>query len=102
MLIRKAPHLTFADVTPKHVYLNRRNFLHGLGVAGAATIIGQRFASLLSPSGTVFAGNKLTTVKSNYTDDEKISSMNDVTHYNNFYEFGTDKGDPAKNAQNFR
>jgi len=38
MLIRKTPDLTYADVTPKDVYFNRRNFLRGLGIAGAATV----------------------------------------------------------------
>jgi methionine sulfoxide reductase catalytic subunit len=102
MFIKKSSQLTHADVTPKDVYFNRRNFLSGLGFAGAAAVIGQRFASILSPAEKALALTKLTTVKSPYTVDEKISSMNDVTHYNNFYEFGTDKSDPAKNAQNFR
>src|SRR6266571_1681 len=102
MLIKHEPALALADITPKDVYFNRRNFLRGLGIAGAAAVVGKRFASILSPSTTAFAGTKLTTIKSNYRVDEKISSENDVTHYNNFYEFGSDKGDPAKNAQNFR
>jgi sulfoxide reductase catalytic subunit YedY len=102
MLIRKAPELSHADVTPRDVYLNRRNFLRGLGIVGAAAVVAERFASVLAPGDKVLAGSKLTTVKSAYTVDEKISSMNDVTHYNNFYEFGTDKSDPAKNAQDFR
>src|SRR6266700_6197464 len=102
MLIKHEPALALADITPKDVYFNRRNFLRGLGIAGAAAVVGKRFASILSPSTTAFAGTKLTTNKSNYRVDEKISSENDVTHYNNFYEFGSDKGDPAKNAQNFR
>jgi methionine sulfoxide reductase catalytic subunit len=100
--MKKPPELTNADVTPKNLYFNRRNFLRGLGIAGAATVVGERFASILSDSSTVLANSKLTTVKSSYTVDEKITPVNDVTHYNNFYEFGTDKGDPAKNAQNFR
>src|SRR6476660_5225362 len=102
MLIKKPTQLSYEDVTPKSIYSNRRNLLRGLGIAGAAAIVGEHFASLLSPSTRAFAGSKLTTVKSAYTIDEKISSFNDVTHYNNFYEFGTDKTDPAKNAQNFR
>ena len=101
MLIKNKPELTYADVTPKNLYFNRRNFLRGLGVIGATTVIGERFSSILSRS-SVHASTKLSTVKSNYTVDEKVTSENDVTHYNNFYEFGTDKGDPAKNAQNFR
>ena len=102
MLIKHEPALALADITPKEVYFNRRNFLRGLGIAGAATVVGERFSSLLSPPTTAFASTKLTTIKSDYSVDEKISSQNDVTHYNNFYEFGSDKGDPAKNAQNFR
>jgi sulfoxide reductase catalytic subunit YedY len=102
MLIKQASPLALADSTPKETYFNRRSFLRGLGIAGAATVVGERFSSLLSPPTTALAGTKLTTIKSNYLVDEKISSENDVTHYNNFYEFGSDKGDPAKNAQNFR
>jgi len=102
MLTKTKPRLSLADVTPKNVYLNRRNFLAGLGIAGATAVVAERFASILSPSEKVLAGSKLTTVKSNYTVPEKISSMNDVTHYNNFYEFGADKSDPARNSQNFR
>ena len=102
MLIKKQTGLTAADVTPKNIYFNRRNFLRGLGIAGAATVIGERFSSVLSHHGIVHANTKLSTVKSNYIVNEKITPEDDVTHYNNFYEFGTDKGDPAKNAQNFR
>ena len=102
MLIRtkSASELSQADVTPKDVYLGRRRFLQSLGIAGAA-VAGGRLYRAFSPE-TVEAGSKLTTVKSAYKVDEKISSMDDVTHYNNFYEFGSDKGDPAKNAQKFR
>ena len=102
MLIKNKPKLTYAEVTPKNLYFNRRNFLRGLSIAGAATLVGERFASILSQPGSIQANSKLVTVKSNYTVDEKVTSENDVTHYNNFYEFGSDKGDPAKNAQNFR
>jgi len=102
MLIKNKPELTYVDVTPKNLYFNRRNFLRGLSIAGAATLVGDRFASILSHPGSIQANSKLATVKSNYTVEEKVTSENDVTHYNNFYEFGTDKGDPAKNAQNFR
>ena len=102
MPIKNKPKLTYAEVTPKNLYFNRRNFLRGLSIAGAATLVGERFASILSQPGSIQADSKLATVRSNYTVDEKVTSENDVTHYNNFYEFGTDKGDPAKNAQNFR
>ena len=98
MLIKKPSGLRQADVTPRQVYWNRRKFLEGLGVAGAAAVSGRALMRLWSP-GVAYAGTKLNTVKSSYTLDEKITPANDVTHYNNFYEFGSDKGDPAKNSQ---
>src|SRR6202045_3689514 len=102
MLIRRTPDLTYADVTPKAVYLNRRKFLGGLGIASAAAVAGRGLLELVSPSRSVAANTKLTTIKSPLSStDEKINTYNDVTHYNNFYEFGVDKDQPAKNAQRF-
>jgi len=103
MLLRKTPDLTYADVTPRAVYLNRRKFLKAVGLAGAAAAAGEGLWKLGSPSQIVHATTKLTgVVKGPYGTDEKPTPYNDITHYNNFYEFGTDKTDPAKNAQNFR
>jgi len=102
MLIRRASDLTYADVTPKCIYLNRRKFLRGMGLAGVAAVAGKGLLDLVSPSRSVYAGTKLDTIKGPFNTDEKITPAADVTHYNNFYEFGTDKGDPARNAQNFR
>jgi len=103
MLIRKAPDLTYADITPKSVYLDRRKFLQAVGIVGAAAAAGKGILELALPSQPVLAGTKLTgLVKSPFSTTEKESTFNDVTHYNNFYEFGTDKGDPAKNSQNFK
>jgi sulfoxide reductase catalytic subunit YedY len=96
MTIRKPSDLPYSEVTPKQVYLNRRRFLGAAPIALGA-LIGSRVAQ---------ATTKLIGVaKSSYTVDEKvdkISPLDVITHYNNFYEFGTDKEDPAKNAQNFR
>jgi len=100
MLLRKPTDLTYADVTPKSVYLDRRKFLHGMGLAGIAAVAGRRLLDLAIPSQSVHAGTKLTTIKGPFSTDEKINSFNDVTHYNNFYEFGVDKDQPAKNSQN--
>jgi methionine sulfoxide reductase catalytic subunit len=102
MLIRRSPDLTHADVTPKYVYLDRRKFLRGMGLVGVAAIAGRNLIELVSPSSSVQAVTKLETIKGPFNTDEKVTPYNDVTHYNNFYEFGTDKGDPAKNSQNFR
>jgi len=102
MVIRKAPDLTYADITPKSVYLNRRKFLQAMGIAGATAAAGTSLFGLAFPSRTAFAATKFTGLaKSPFSTTEKQNTYEDVTHYNNFYEFGTDKGDPAKNSKNF-
>jgi methionine sulfoxide reductase catalytic subunit len=103
MLIRKAPDLTYADVTPRSVYIDRRNFLRAMGIVGATAVAGKGFLELASPSQMAFAATKFTGLtKSPFSTTEKQNSLEDVSHYNNYYEFGTDKGDPAKNSQNFK
>jgi methionine sulfoxide reductase catalytic subunit len=102
MLIRNAADLTYADVTPKSVYLNRRKFLQAMGIVGATAVAGKGLFDLAFPSQSAFAATKFTGLaKSPFSTTEKQNSYEDVTHYNNFYEFGTDKGDPAKNSKNF-
>src|SRR6202045_1747441 len=101
MLLRKSLELTYADITPRSVYLDRRKFLRGMGIAGLAAVGGEHLLDLAVPSRSVYAGTKLTTIKGPFSTDEKINSFNDVTHYNNFYEFGVDKDQPAKNSQKF-
>jgi methionine sulfoxide reductase catalytic subunit len=103
MLVRRAPELAYRDITPKSAYFDRRRFLQGMGIAGLAAAAGRGLMDLVSPSITAQATTKLTgLVKSPYNTGEKQTPYDDVTHYNNFYEFGTDKGDPAKNSQKFR
>ena len=103
MLLRKAPDLTYADVTPRSVYLHRRKFLRAMGVVGATASIGKGLFDLAWPPHTAFAGTKLAGLaKSPFSTTEKQNSYDEVTHYNNFYEFGSDKSDPAKNAGSLR
>jgi sulfoxide reductase catalytic subunit YedY len=103
MLIRRKAELTYADVTPKSVYFNRRQILRAMSIAGAAVAGGKILSGLAFPSQHALATSKLTGLaKSPFSTTEKLTSYDDVTHYNNFYEFGTDKGDPAKKSQNFR
>jgi sulfoxide reductase catalytic subunit YedY len=103
MLIRKTPDLTYADVTPKSVYLDRRKFLRAMGIVGATALAGRSLFELASTPQSVFAATKLTGLaKSPFSTTEKQNTYEDVTHYNNFYEFGTGKSDPAKNAQKFQ
>jgi len=97
MLIKKAADIRYSEVTPKSLYCNRRKFLAGV----PAAFLGAR--ELLSPSRRALAGTKLPDLaKSPLSTSEKENSYNDVTHYNNYYEFGTSKDEPAEYAKNFK
>jgi len=105
MLVRRKPELTYADITPKAVYFKRREILRGMGIAAGVALVGGKLMSELAfpeQAAAVGAGKFSDLVKSPYSTTEKQTSFDDTTHYNNFYEFGTDKGDPAKKAQKFR
>jgi methionine sulfoxide reductase catalytic subunit len=103
MSFKRQNDLNYSDVTPRSVYINRRKFLQGITLAGAAVVAGTKFLDLLSPMQTVFAGTKLSIAsKSPFSTTETQTPYKDVTTYNNFYEFGTGKGDPSENAKNFR
>ena len=102
MLIRKTSpnEIHYSQVTPKSKYLSRRRFLTGTAAAGAILAAGRGMLPEAQAQGGL---QKLTgVVKSSYSTDEKISSYRDATTYNNFYEFGTGKEDPAANAQDFK
>jgi methionine sulfoxide reductase catalytic subunit len=102
MVIKRAPELTYKDVTPKGAYANRRNFLLGLLATTVAVAGWKKFSYLVSWPGTGSVPVKLNgVVKGPYSTDEKQTSLNDVTHYNNYYEFGTGKDEPAENSKNF-
>jgi sulfoxide reductase catalytic subunit YedY len=91
--------IRYSEVTPKSVYLSRRKFLTGTAAAGAALLGGGAFL----PEAHGQARTKLPGVtKSSYSTDEKITTYEDITHYNNFYEFGTDKEQPAELAKNYK
>jgi methionine sulfoxide reductase catalytic subunit len=102
MLIGKPPDIRSSEITSRDAYwrfMNRRRFLRGAAAAGAAALGADRLAQVLEPRATAFADTKLQTVPSPLTTTgEQLTSYEDITHYNNFYEFGVDKGDPAKNA----
>jgi len=102
MLIKREQEVSHSDVTPRQVYLNRRKFLAGLSLAGGALVVGRKLWNLVRPPG-VLATTKLSgVVKGPFSTNEKQTPYSDVTHYNNFYEFGTGKEEPAVNARNFR
>ena len=88
--IKKIPS---SEITPEHIYNDRRNFIKNLGLILSST-------ALSTFTNTSFAG--LSTlpsfVQSKEHGNEKLSSLKDITSYNNYYEFGTSKSDPSDHA----
>ncbi len=103
MLIKKGSEIPSSEITPKWLYLNRRKFLAGAFGVAAGALAGRTLRELTWPSQKVLAGTKLNVAsKSPFSTTEQVTPYQDVTHYNNFYEFGTGKEDPSKNATHFR
>ena len=106
MLIGKPPDILSSEITPREDYeryFNRRRFLRtavsSAVAVGAAALGAERLAEVFSPRNSAQAGTKLQTVKSPLTTTgEELTSIKDVATYNNFYEFGVDKGEPSQNA----
>jgi sulfoxide reductase catalytic subunit YedY len=84
-----------SEITPRQTYLLRREFLTTSGAAIAALATGGLDAGLR-------AGATLAVTKRTVTTTDPPSSYKAVTTFNNFYEFGSDKADPARNAKNFK
>ncbi len=80
------PAFKYSEVTPKRDWLNRRQIMAGAGGAALSGLAGLPALAKLNP------------VKSSYSTDAAPNSLEDITTYNNFYEFGTGKQDPSRNA----
>ncbi len=103
MLIKKAVDIPSSEITPKNVYLNRRKFLAGTIISGAAAVAGMSLRELAEPTNVVQANTKIDGLqKSSFSTTEKITPLKDVSNYNNYYEFSTDKYEPAKLAKDFK
>ncbi|MGH9684020.1 MAG: protein-methionine-sulfoxide reductase catalytic subunit MsrP [Candidatus Acidiferrales bacterium] len=102
MLTKRGPELTYSDVTPKGLYANRRSFLLGLLATTVAVAGWKKFENFVAGPGTGSTPSKLNNfTKWPYSTTEQVTPEKDVTHYNNYYEFGTGKEDPAENSKNF-
>lgn len=103
MLIKRPDEIKSSDITDERIYHERRDFLRaGAGTALAAAA-GAAFPGLLLPREAMAAIDPLQFKKNpEFVVDEKINSLKDITRYNNFYEFGTDKEDPAKYAHTLK
>lgn len=102
MTAKSEANLTYSDVTPKGIYMNRRDLLLG-AVATYGAIRGWKsFSNWMSGPARGSVPVPLQNVKKwPGSTTEKVTPIGDTTTYNNFYEFGTDKSDPSQNAKNF-
>jgi sulfoxide reductase catalytic subunit YedY len=98
MLIRRPSDLRPSEITPEPVYRSRRRFMRDAAVAGLAFSGGSLLAAAADPGAPGLADVR----PGPYSTDEPRNSWKDITSYNNFYEFGTDKGDPARHSAAFR
>jgi len=94
MLIKKPADIPPSEITPKQLYLGRREFLASAGATIAALAGGGLDGAL--------AAEKLPVTKRMVTTTDPATPYQAVTTYNNFYEFGSDKSDPARNAGAFK
>jgi len=107
MLIKAPERFKSSEITPKTTYVNRRRFLAQAGAMASAASVPGLFAPGTADalaSDPQSPGKKLEgVVETSYkVDGEKLSSWESITTYNNFYEFGTGKDDPARNATHFK
>ena len=97
MLIKQAPDIRSSEITDERVYRTRRQFIRAasgaaMGAVAGATVLGQY-------GGALHAQEPIPNLrKSPLSTDDDLNSYDDITSYNNFYEFGTDKEDPARYA----
>ena len=107
MLIKKPADIRESEVTPKDLYVRRREFIKAAGsiAAGAAATAAMGSSLLAAPEAAQNPNAyKFPDLKkpSPFDTNEKVNSYEEVTTYNNFYEFGLDKGDPARYAHTLK
>jgi len=107
MLIRRGPDLLSSDITDEQLYLRRREFMRLAGgaalAAAAGPLVGGCGRDTFAAGGEGATQIALSGIKPNVvTTDEKLNSFEDITSYNNFFEFGTGKDDPARYASRLK
>ena len=89
-----------SEITPKHVYLARRDFIRAAGVIAGSMVLSACAPQLITPDATLAS-----TLASSSQNDElgaPVNTFKDITHYNNYYEFTTSKEGVANLAVNFK
>jgi sulfoxide reductase catalytic subunit YedY len=92
----KTPRIDPSDITPSEVFFNRRALLAGVLASGASSLL--KPARAQAPNGPKLQFTR----NAKYSVTEAPNKYDEITGYNNYYEFGTDKEDPKANAQGFK
>ena len=108
MLIKRPNDIQPSEITPRSIFCDRRRFMRdsaGLATAamlgGGLSLLGPRAAGALAADENATGPKLEGVVESAYRVDEELTPYSDITSYNNFYEFGTDKRDPSRHAGDF-
>ena len=110
MLVKKSSNIKASEITDQKVYLNRRLFMRGAILAGSVTASGLLYRKLNPPPAVVEERPKIAglvkpptdeAVRNGFKVDEALTSFEDITNYNNFYEFSTEKRSVASAARGF-
>src|ERR1044071_1363755 len=97
MLIKKAADIPSSEITPKQAYLDRRKFMIA-GAAALGAVACNKVAELTSPESAQAASKLSFTKNAALSTSETPNTFKQITSYINYYEFGTEKEDPAANA----
>lgn len=98
MLIKKKERIGSSEITDERIYLGRREFIRD-AAAGALAVTAPMLLGLRDVRAAISFND---IQEGSYRSDEELTPYEDVTGYNNFYEFGTGKRDPAKHAGDFK
>lgn len=109
MLIQKSSDIKSSEITDHQVYLNRRNFMRGAVLAGSVAATGFIYRKLNPPPAEIPRGQTIPLANPGSTSEagngfktsEALTSLEDITNYNNFYEFSTEKRAVAAAAKGF-
>jgi len=101
MLIKKPSDIPTSEITPEGTYLNRRNFIRAglLAATAGATGLAYRYFNRLPPPIVQVSEIANVEMPKTFSTDEKPNTIEQISNYNNYYEFGTSKDDPAREAQ---
>lgn len=99
MLIKKPADIRSSEITSETNYLNRRDFIRAGAIAGGSLLAPAAMAAVVPEQRLARLAN---VADSPFSTDETPNSFEDISTYNNFYEFGLGKDDPAVQAENFK